>query len=247
MIKTILIDDEPLATELLTDYLKNESDIQIVGRCQDGYEAVKAIQDLQPDLVFLDIQMPRLNGFEVLELLENPPSVIFCTAFDEYAVNAFEKNAIDYLLKPFSEKRLQQALQKFREPFYAGRQVPEPSQLNQLNKDVPLPNRVVIKNGSKIYVLPYDELIMLEADDDYVKIYTEKGAFMKKKTLAYFDKSLPQDRFVRIHRSYLANVHHIKKIESKEGNTYKATISNGKELPVSRSGYQLLKDKWQIN
>ena len=239
MIKTVIIDDEPLACSMVSEYLQSHPDFEIVATVHNGFDGLKVIQELNPDLVFLDIQMPKLNGFEMLELLDEPPAVIFATAFDEYAMKAFEENAIDYLLKPFSKDRFDHALDKFRERM--PEKLPARETIEQLSIRYPMADRVAIKNGSKIHVLPYDSIYLIEADDDYVVVRTDQGAFAKKRTLSYFEKSLPSDRFVRVHRSYLVNIHHIDRIEQKESQSYSLILRNGTEVPVSRSGMQLLK------
>ncbi len=239
MIKTILIDDEPLACDLVQEYLSAYPQIEIVARCHDGFEGMKAINEHKPDLVFLDIQMPKITGFEMLELLEEPPAVIFATAFDEFAIKAFESNAVDYLLKPFSKDRFDKAVQKFlenNEPAHGNVQkvVEEASMAKNQN-------RVVIKDGSKIRIIPIKEIVRLEADDDYVKIFTEQGNFMKKKTLTHFENTLSGDSFVRVHRSHLINITHITRIDPYEKNSHVALLKDGSKIPVSRNGFQVLK------
>ncbi len=241
MIKALIIDDEPLACMMLKEYLSGQEDIDVVACCHDGFEGIKAIQQYQPDLVFLDVQMPKLNGFEMLELLDEAPGVIFTTAFDEYALRAFENNAIDYLLKPFSQERLFHALEKFRSSM-ASNPVATKEQTENFRDNMPLADRVVIKNGTRIHILPFEEIVLLEADDDYVKVRTTNGAFMKKKTLSYFEKALPADRFVRVHRSYLVNVSHIIEVESTENQSHQILLKDKSRIPVSRTGHQALKE-----
>jgi two-component system LytT family response regulator len=241
MINAILIDDEPLACDLVKEYLADYPQIQVVATCHDGFEGMKAINEHQPDLVFLDIQMPKITGFEMLELLDEPPAVIFATAFDEFAIKAFESNAVDYLLKPFSKERFDKAVQKFIEsnketaaPVAMQKVIEEASQTKNQN-------RVVIKDGSKIRIIPIKEVVRLEADDDYVKIYTEQGNFMKKKTLTHFENSLSADAFVRVHRSHLINISHITRIDPYEKNSHVVLLKDGNRVPVSRNGFQVLK------
>src|SRR5689334_8877523 len=186
MIRAIIIDDEPLARSLVKEYLQHFSDVELVQECGDGFEGVKAIAQLQPDLIFLDIQMPKINGFEMLELIDNPPSVIFTTAFDEYAMKAFEAHAVDYLLKPFSKERFDKAVNKWIGQKHV--QLPE-----RLSEDAASPesqNRVVVKKGQNIVVLPVQRIHYFEAFDDYVKIYTTEGFYLKKKTMSFFEKTL---------------------------------------------------------
>lgn len=239
MIKVILIDDEPLACDLVQEYLVSYPQIEVVALCHDGFEGMKAINEHKPDLIFLDIQMPKITGFEMLELLDEPPSVIFATAFDEFAIKAFESNAVDYLLKPFSKDRFDKALQKFldnREPSQTNvKKVVEEASMAKNQ------NRVVIKDGSKIRIIPIKEIVRLEADDDYVKIFTEQGNFMKKKTLTHFENTLSGDSFVRVHRSHLINISHITRIDPYEKNSHVALLKDGSKISVSRNGFQVLK------
>lgn len=239
MIKAIIIDDEPLACAMVAEFLGKHSDIEILTQCHNGFDGVKAIQELNPDLIFLDVQMPKLNGFEMLEVLDETPAVIFTTAFDEYAMRAFDQNAADYLLKPFSQERFDHAIQKFKDRI--PQQLPTKETVEQFAIQYPLADRVAIKNGSKIHVLPYDEIFVIEADDDYVVVRTKQGAFAKKRTLSYFESSLPSDRFVRVHRGYLVNINHIDRLEQRTGQGYEVILSSGQSIPVSRTGMQLLK------
>lgn len=240
MIKAVLIDDEPLACDLVQEYLQDYPQIKVMACCHDGFEGMKAINEHKPELVFLDIQMPKITGFEMLELLDDPPAVIFATAFDEYAIKAFESNAVDYLLKPFSKNRFDKALQKFLDRTEGNQEnvknMMEESGFSQNQ------NRVVIKDGGKIRIIPVKEIIRLEADDDYVKIYTQQGNFMKKKTLTHFEKTLSKNSFVRVHRSHLINIGHISRIDPYEKNNHIALLKDGSKIPVSRNGFQVLKD-----
>ncbi len=239
MIKAILIDDEPLACDLVKEYLQSYPQIEVVATCHDGFEGMKAINEYHPDLIFLDIQMPKITGFEMLELIDEPPAVIFATAFDEYAIKAFESNAVDYLLKPFSKERFDKAVQKFLE-----NNEPASSNVQKVVEEASLTknqNRVVIKDGSKIRIIPIKEVVRLEADDDYVKIYTEQGNFMKKKTLTHFENTLSENSFVRVHRSHLINISHITRIDPYEKNNHIALLKDGSKIPVSRNGFQVLK------
>lgn len=243
MFKAIIIDDEPLACQMVQTYLKSHSDIEIAAVCHDGFAGVKAVQEHKPDLLFLDVQMPKLNGFEMLEVLDEIPAVIFTTAFDEYAMKAFESNACDYLLKPFSKERFDHAIEKFKER--KPRTGEEVAWLDKIQEEYPLADRVVLKNGPKIHIISYDDIVLIEADDDYVKINTTEGKFAKKRTLSYFEKALPVDRFVRIHRSYLLNLNHLSHLEQTESHSYQAILRNGIKVPVSRTGHQLLKERLQ--
>src|SRR5580698_9284339 len=211
-IKAIIIDDEPLARMIVQEYLATYTDIKVLQECSDGFEGIKAIQQWHPDLIFLDIQMPKINGFEMLELVEQPPAVIFTTAFDEYALKAFEAHAVDYLLKPFSKDRFVKALQKWRE-----HQAPAPPALLDSAAATPQQQeRVVVKINGKIKIIPIEDIEYIEAADDYVRVYTKDGSFLKNKTMSFFEQSLPPGEFVRVHRSYILHVHQVTRIEPYE-------------------------------
>lgn len=239
MIRTLLIDDEPLARDVVKHYLKNFPEIEIVAECNDGFEGLKAIAAFRPDFIFLDIQMPKINGFEMLELVENPPSVIFTTAFDEFAIKAFEVNAVDYLLKPIEQERFEQAMQRL------------PSKLKQPELTADLletaalspaqHNRVVVKSNGIIKIIAVNDIHYLEADDDHVKLSTTEGIFYKNKTMSFFEKTLDSAQFIRIHRSYLINLAQVTKIELKEKDSYIVLLKSDIWLPVSKSGYIKLK------
>ncbi len=241
MYKVLIIDDEPLARMLVKEMLQQHNDCQLCGECSDGFEGLKKIQEVGPDLVFLDVQMPRINGFEMLEVLDDPPAVIFTTAFDEYAIRAFEQNAMDYLLKPFSQDRFDQALQKFRERYVQ----PLPDQLSHTVDDSPaLPgqnDRIVIRDNGQVKIIPIQDVFFLEAADDFVKVHLEKSHFLKKKTMASFEKTLPMEGFVRVHRSFIISVSRLTKLVPYEKDGMLAVLSNGMKIPVSKSGYARLK------
>ncbi len=242
MTRTILIDDEPLARILIKEYLLDHPEIEIVSECNDGFEGLKAIQGLNPDLIFLDIQMPRLNGFEMLELIENPPRVIFTTAFDEYALKAFEANAIDYLLKPFSKARFDRAIQKAMDtkntifPY-------EHMTNNTIELSPESASRIVLKVNGQIRILPVSDVMFIEAYDDYVKIYCGDTYYVKKKTMSFYERTLNKQGFVRIHRSHLLNISFLTRIEQKDKDSYQAVLKNGSRLSLSRSGYAGLKEQ----
>ncbi|MBS1747139.1 MAG: response regulator [Bacteroidetes bacterium] len=237
----IIIDDEPLARSIVKEYLQPYSTINIVAECSDGFEGLKAIQQYQPDVVFLDIQMPKINGFEMLELIDNPPSVIFTTAFDEYAIRAFESNAVDYLLKPFSKDRFDKAVQKY----LGQKKTFSPNTESVLTRAAQSPvqqNRIVVKDGSKIKIIPVSQVQYLEAADDYVKIFTAEGTFLKKKTMGYFEQTLQSLQFVRIHRSYIVNTQLITRIDAYDKENHIVLLSTGAKLQVSKNGYSRLKE-----
>lgn len=239
MIRTILIDDEPLARDIVKYYLQGFPDIEVVAECSDGFEGLKAIQQFRPDFIFLDIQMPKINGFEMLELVENPPAVIFTTAFDEYAIKAFEVNAVDYLLKPIEQDRFQQALKKLPAKL---KQPALPEELLETAGMSPAQhNRVVVKTDGVIKIIPTADIHYFEADDDQVKISTTEGHFHKNKTMSYFEQTLDAEQFIRIHRSYLINLSQVNKIELKEKDSYIVLLKSDIWLPVSKTGYIKLK------
>ena len=234
----IIIDDEILARNIVKEYLQSHPEINIVAECADGFEGLKAIQQFQPDLIFLDIQMPKINGFEMLELIEEPPAVIFTTAFDEFAIKAFEINAVDYLLKPFSKERFEKAISKHQETTsgQGTKKVLETAAKTSLQQ-----NRVVVKDGSKIKIIPLNKIHYLEAADDYVKIVTAEGNYLKKRTMNFFENSLGAHEFVRIHRSFIVNTALITRIDAYEKDSHLLLLTTGAKLPVSKSGYGKLK------
>ncbi len=236
--KCIIIDDEPLARMMVKEYLQSYPDIEILQECNDGFEGIKAIQQFQPDLIFLDIQMPKINGFEMLELIDNPPQVIFTTAFEEYAIKAFETHAADYLLKPFSKERFDKAIQKLKANTVNNTQaVVETASQSPVQS-----NRIVVKDGGKIKIIPVPQIQYVEGADDYVKIHTADGVFLKKKTMQYFEDSLQQQQFIRVHRSYIINTQLITRIDPHEKDSHLVLLSTGARLPVSKAGYVKLKE-----
>lgn len=239
MIRTILIDDEPLARDIVKFYLSEQPDVEVIAECCDGFEGVKAVTALKPDLVFLDIQMPKINGFEMLELIDEKPNVIFTTAFDEYAIKAFEINAFDYLLKPIEKDRFNAAMQKFRNRVTQARN--QPSIADQSLLDPAQNNRVVVKKDGVISIIPIGDINYLEADDDYVTLNTLTGTFHKNKTMAFFEQSLNPTQFIRIHRSYIINLAQVTKIELKEKDSYVVLLKTGIWLPISKTGFVKLK------
>ena len=240
--KVIIIDDEPLARSIVKEFLQKHPQLQLMQECGDGFEGVKAIQQHQPDLIFLDIQMPKINGFEMLELLEHTPAVIFTTAFDEYAIKAFEAHAIDYLLKPFNQERFDKALAKWNEQKPASSEKATQELLETASQSPAQSQRIVIKDGSKIKIIPVHDVQYLEAADDYVKIHTKDGYFLKNKTMNHFEQVLDGQQFVRSHRSYIVNVQQITRIDPYEKDGHVAILRSGVKVPVSRSGYGKLKE-----
>ncbi|HXB30132.1 MAG TPA: response regulator [Puia sp.] len=240
--KIIIIDDEPLARSIIREYLQFHPELSLIAECNDGFEGVKAIQQFQPDVIFLDIQMPKINGFEMLELIEEPPAVIFTTAFDEYAIKAFESHAVDYLLKPFSQERFDKAISKWK---LSDKSIPAKKQLAPLLESVSTSpaehHRVVVKLAGKIRIIPIEEIHYLEAADDYVKIHTKEGALLKNKTMGHFEMVLNKNQFVRTHRSYMINISEITRIDPYEKENHLAILKSGARVPVSKSGYFKLK------
>ncbi|HEY3389166.1 MAG TPA: LytTR family transcriptional regulator DNA-binding domain-containing protein [Prolixibacteraceae bacterium] len=243
-IRTLIIDDESLARDLLRHYLSKDERVEIIGECANGFEAVLAIQELNPDLIFLDIQMPKITGFEMLELMPNPPIIIFSTAYDQYAIRAFEANAIDYLLKPYPFERVVVALNKAVEKLKSKTSSPEISRLIETHDDESgVLNRVVVKSGRKIQVIPVESIYYIESQDDFVMIYCAEGHFMKQKTMKFFEQHLDEKQFVRIHRSYLLNLAYISEIQQYEKESWIVLTKQGAKLKVSKAGYANLKEK----
>lgn len=245
MKKIIIIDDEPLARSIVVEFLEKHTDIQIVAECSNGFEGVKAITQHQPDLIFLDIQMPKINGFEMLELLPTLPAVIFTTAFDEYAIKAFENNAIDYLLKPFSQDRFNTAMEKWKKNLNTNNNNIQQF-IQEGSRQPEEKNRIVVKNGTDIRIIPTEDIIYIEAYDDYVKIFTKDSYYLKKKTMNYYEEVLEKNTFFRAHRSFIINLQQLSKIESLEKNSYIAILKNNKRIPLSRSSYSKLRELWKL-
>lgn len=242
MIRVILIDDEPLARSLLKNFLNEIQDVEIVGTYENGFDGLKGITELKPDLIFLDIQMPKLNGFEMLELLDEIPHTIFITAYDKYAVKAFERNAVDYLLKPYSKERLITAFEKAKE--LIGNQEKANNvkvAIDAHRVQIEIIDRIAVKTGSKIKIIYIEDVEYLESQDDYVMIYTGDGKYLKQKTMKFFENHLPKQSFVRIHRSYMVRIDFVEQIELYEKEGYIIKLKNGKTIPVSKSGYNRLR------
>jgi len=241
-LRVLIVDDEIHARALLREYVDALPGVEVVGECADGFEAVKLTGELRPDLLLLDVQMPKLDGFEVLQLIEPGTAVVFVTAFDEYALRAFEVNAVDYLLKPFSRDRLGQALDRARTRQESQPPI-DPTQLAVAARpEGEGLGRVVIKDGSQIHVVPVDRIDYVEAQGDYLAVHTEGVHHLKQQTLQSLESALDPGRFVRIHRSYLLNIHRLDRIEPMGKDSRVAVLTTGKTLPVSRSGYARLKE-----
>lgn len=238
--RCVIVEDEEPARTLLVRYLSEIPNIDVVGQFANGFEGLCGIQELLPDILFLDVQLPRLSGFEMLELLPDPPVVVFITAYDQYAVQAFESSAADYLLKPYSQQRLLQAvdraLARIREP--GGLRDVEPASIAPKE----ILDRVVVRTGSKIRIIPVGEILYLEAQDDYVMLHLRDEKHLKERTMRYFEEHLPPDQFVRTHRSWIVQVGAIDQIELYDRENYILKGRDGRQIPVSRSGYQRLKE-----
>lgn len=237
----IIVDDEDLARRIIREYLSSHPDIEILAECANGFEAVKAVGDYRPDLIFLDIQMPKLDGFEVLELIGDETAVIFATAYDEYALRAFEVHAVDYLLKPFSAERFAEALEHARfhlkvggESSYSGL-IAESRKLNK-----PL-QRILIRDGARVHVIPVEKIDYIEAQDDYVSIRSGGRQYLKQESMSDLESLLDSSRYIRIHRSYILNIDRLAKLELYAKDSHVAILNDGTQLPVSRSGYARLK------
>jgi two-component system LytT family response regulator len=242
-LKTIIIDDEQPAIDLLKHYLEQFGQIEIIKECNDGFCGLKAINELKPDLIFLDIQMPKLTGFELLELLDEKPMIIFTTAYDEYAIKAFEINAIDYLLKPFSEERLAEALKRVESKLVNEPDANKYPELIQTVGEKEYIQRIVVKSGHKIVFIPVENIIYMESEDDYVMIYTKTGRHLKQATMKYFETVLNPAEFMRIHRSFIVKVDQIKQLEPFENGRFIAILHNDVKLSISKPGYKNLREK----
>ena len=236
-LRVVIIDDEQPARDLVKVFLKDMQQLQLVGEAENGFDGAKLINELKPDLVLLDIQMPKIDGFEMLEILDYHPQVIFCTAFDDYAIKAFEKNAIDYLLKPFSKNRYIEAIEKVIRALNGGEAV-SPPQASDYQKPL---DRVVIKDRKEIIILNVNQIVYLEAQDDYVEIHIDKGKWLKQKTMKYFEEALDEKEFCRVHRKYIIRLAALSKIDKMGKESYLAVLKSGENIPVSTNGYQKLK------
>ncbi len=234
------MDDEALARQVMREFLSPHDEIEVIAECANGFEAVKTVTEQQPDLVFLDIQMPKLDGFEVLELIGTGPAVVFVTAHDNFAIRAFEAHAVDYLLKPYSADRFEAALQRAKQRL--GGKLPSPSELAaSARPPSQFLERLAVKDGTRVFIIPVQKLDYAEAQDDYVELNAEGKKYLKQQTITNLESGLDPTRFVRIHRSYLANVERIVKVEPYAKDSHVAVLNNGKQLPVSRAGYARLR------
>jgi two-component system LytT family response regulator len=251
-IRTAIVDDEAPARALLREYLGEHADVDIVAECANGFEAVKTLGELGPDLVFLDIQMPKLDGFEVLELLAPIPAVVFCTAYDEHALRAFEVHAVDYLLKPFPRERLDEGLVRVRERLAAGGAREERNAAETAGRARAMAEtargegsyleRVVVRSGAAVNVIPVGDIGMVEAQGDYIALHVGGKTHLKSQPLGELAKMLDPERFVRVHRSYVVPLDRIVRIEPYTKDSRVAVLEDGKQVPVSKSGYARLQE-----
>ena len=240
MLRAIIVDDEELARSVVRELLRPHPEIQVVAECVNGFEAVKAVAEYKPDLLFLDVQMPKLTGFDVLELIGTGVAVIFVTAYDEFAMKAFEVHAVDYLLKPVGKERLEAALKQAKARL--GEKVPAPAELSAAARAPgQFAERLVVKDGTKVTLIPVTKLDYAEAQDDYVALASEGKKHLKQQTIASLEASLDPKEFVRIHRSYVVNLERVARIEPYGKDSKLAILSTGARLPVSRTGYARLK------
>jgi two-component system LytT family response regulator len=244
-IRTLIIEDEAPARDIIKHYLKEIESIELIGECADGFSGLKAISFDKPDLVILDIQMPRLTGIELIEVLTEKPEIIFTTAYDQFAIRAFELNAVDYLLKPFSEKRFMDAVGKALDKIRSGKgnQKPASQLLVKKTETASSVNRVVVRKGNSINIIPVEHIKYVEAQDDYVMIYHSEGKALKQQTMKFYEDNLPTESFVRIHRSYIVKIAEINRIEPYTKDNHVAVLKSGDKLPVSRAGYKHLKEE----
>ncbi len=240
-LRTIIVEDEELARNLMKSFLTKNEKVEIIAECENGFEGIKAINELKPDLVFLDIQMPKITGFEMLELLDHKPQIIFATAYDEYALKAFDFNAADYLLKPYSKERLFEAVDKVAAKIKKEGSVSDVAEkISSFPREDYL-DRIVVKDRHKINIIPVDQVRYIESMDDYVMIYTKTGRHLKQKTMKYFEAALDPKNFTRIHRSYIVKVDEINEIQQYEKESYIVILHDKTKLKVSKTGYKNLK------
>jgi two-component system LytT family response regulator len=235
-LRVVIVDDEDLARAVVREYLAGTPDVEVVAECANGFEAVKAVSELQPDVLILDVQMPKLNGFEVLELVGRDVAVVFVTAFDQYAIRAFEVHAVDYLLKPFGAERLGAAIDRVRERLGRGETLPV-KELAAAQASQEPARRILVRDGPRVHVLPIEKIDYIQAQDDYVCFRCEGKEYLKEQTLGDLESSLDPAKFVRIHRSYVLNLDRLARVETDERENRIATLADGRRLPISRAGY----------
>jgi len=239
-LRVAIVDDEEPARAILREYLQQEPGVEIVAECSNGFEAVRAVTNLKPDVLLLDVQMPKLDGFEVLELIERDVAVVFVTAYDQYALKAFDVHAVDYLLKPFNPERLTQALERVRVRLTRGYSPPSEPLSERLRPPRGPATRVLIRDGANVHIVPVAKIDYAEAQDDYVSIHAERRAYLKEQTMGQLEAALDPAHFVRIHRSYLLNIDRLARVEVTDTDSRVAILRDDTRLPISRSGYARL-------
>jgi two-component system LytT family response regulator len=239
-LRVAIVDDEELARAVVREYLTDLPDVEIVAECANGFEAVKAVAELRPDLLLLDVQMPKLTGFEVLDLVGRDVAVVFVTAYDQYAVRAFDVHAVDYLLKPFSAERLAEAIARARERARRGDKIPIQALSEAVRTGQGFTERILVRDGPRVHVIPVATIDYVQAQDDYVCFRCGGKDYLKEQTLGEVEGSLDPARFVRIHRSYLLNLERLARVELDARENRVAILTGGGRLPVSRSGYTRL-------
>jgi two-component system LytT family response regulator len=239
-LRVAVVDDEPLARQVLCEFLAAEPNVEVVAQCANGFEAVKAVSELTPDLLLLDVQMPKLDGFEVLDLVGREVAVVFTTAYDQYALRAFEVHAVDYLLKPISAERLSEALARVRDRLGRGERAASSGAMALTKPQEGFAHRVLVRDGPRVHVIPVDRIDYVQAQDDYVCFRSDGRDYLKEQTLADVEASLDPKAFVRIHRSYLLNLARLVRVDQDERENRVAILTDGRKLPVSRAGYTRL-------
>lgn len=239
--RCLIVDDEPLARDLLKEYLAEEMDVEIIAACSNPNEAFRLILQEKPDFVLLDIQMPEMTGFELLSELDDPPAIVFCTAYDEYAIKAFEENAVDYLLKPFDQQRFKKAIAKVREQLSTGKNTAQTRLADLVNVGLQRVDRLLVRKGDHLEIVQVEEIIWIEAMEDYVQLHTDKNKHLLLKRMGDLIRRLP-DEFVRVHRSSIVNLNAISKIHPWSSGRFLLTLRNGEEIETSKSGAKTLRD-----
>jgi two-component system LytT family response regulator len=237
----VIVDDEELARAVLREMLSHHPEIEVTAECANGFEAVKAVTERKPDLLFLDIQMPKLDGFEVLELIGSDMAIVFATAYDQYALRAFEVHAVDYLLKPYGADRFEAALARAKERT-AGK-APAPAELRAAaTAPGQFADRIVVRDGTNVHIIPTAKLDYVEAQDDYIALACKGSKHLKQQTISSIETALDPKQFLRIHRSYIVNLERVAKVEPYGKDSKVAILQDGVKLPVSRAGYARLRD-----
>jgi two-component system, LytTR family, response regulator len=239
-LRLAIVDDEDLARAVVREHLASIAGVEVVAECANGFEAVKAVSELRPDLLILDVQMPKLNGFEVLELVGRDVAVVFVTAYDQYALRAFDVHAVDYLLKPFSAERLAAAIDRVRERLGRGERGPSEDLAAAARPADEHTRRILVRDGSRVHVIPVEKLDSAQAQDDYISLRCEGKDFLKEQTLAQLEAVLDPATFVRIHRSFVLNIERLVRVDVDERGNRIAILLDGRRLPVSRAGYARL-------